>query len=175
MALTGVALVLLAHVFAGHTVTEGFRLLTGLLDIVHVAAGAVWAGGLVMLIVVSWNRYQDDRDLRTEELAIRFSVVAAVALAAVTIAGVIMAVIILDSVSELWSTPWGRLLVAKVVVAAAAISAGAYNHRFLVPEMTARPGDEGLIARFRSIVAMESALLLVVGIITAFLIGASSS
>lgn len=175
IALTGVALVLSAHVFAGHTVTEGFRLLTGLLDIVHVAAGAVWAGGLVMLIAVSWNRYQDDRDLRTEELAIRFSVVAATALAAVTIAGVVMAVIILDSVSELWSTPWGRLLVAKVLVAGAAISAGAYNHRFLVPEMTANPGDESLIARFRSVVAIESVLLLIVGIVTAFLIGASSS
>jgi len=175
VALTGVALILMAHVFAGHTVTEGFRPLTGLLDIVHVAAGSVWAGGLVMLIAVSWNRYQDDRDLRTEELAIRFSFVAAVALAAVTIAGVVVAVIILDSVSELSSTPWGRLLVAKVLVAGAAISAGAYNHRFLVSEMTAHPGDEGLIACFRSVVAIEPALLLIVGIVTAFLTGSSSS
>jgi copper transport protein len=73
------------------------------------------------------------------------------------------------------STPWGRLLVAKVLVAGAAISAGAYNHRFLVSEMTAHPGDEGLIACFRSVVAIEPALLLIVGIVTAFLTGASSS
>lgn len=64
VALAGAGLILLSHVFAGHTVTEGFRLLTGLLDVIHVGAGAVWAGGLVMIIVVSWRRYQDDRDLR---------------------------------------------------------------------------------------------------------------
>ncbi|MEZ5257113.1 MAG: CopD family protein [Ilumatobacteraceae bacterium] len=174
MALVGVGLILASHIFGGHTVTEGYRPLTAILDTIHVAAAAIWAGGLVMIIAVSWKRFVEDRSLRTGELAVRFSVVAAAALAAVTVAGLGLSIIILDAPAELWTTPWGRLLVAKVAFAGVAIAAGAYNHRVLVPALHADPDDESVVTRFRTAVAAEVALLLVVGVLTAFLVGASS-
>ncbi len=103
----GALAVVAAHLFDGHTVTEGNRLLTGVTDAIHVAGGAVWAGGVMMLGLVLWRRHRRGHDLRARQLALRFSVVASVALVVVGLAGVLLTIIVLDRPSELWSTEWG--------------------------------------------------------------------
>lgn len=125
--LGGAAALLAANLFDGHTVTKGPRLVTAVVDVVHVAG-----------------------------------------------AGVVLAVIILDSPSELWGTEWGRLLIAKTVFVVAAAAAGAYNHRVLIPQMSHDPASPQLPARFRSVITAEAAALLVVLVLTAFLMGAAS-
>lgn len=171
----GVFAALLSYVFDGHTVTEGIRLLTGLVDIAHVAAAAVWAGGLVMMVHVVWLRHRSGADVRALQLAVRFSVVAAVALVIAGMAGVVLAAIILDSVDELWSTPWGRFLLAKVAIVAAAAAAGGYNHKVLIPRMMNRPpNDPQSDAEFRRAVSIEGAAIGLVVVLTALLVGAAS-
>ena len=174
VAFLGAAALLAAHLFDGHTVTKGPRLVTAVVDVVHVTGASVWAGGVAMLVVVLWRRHRRGRPSRAAQLALRFSVVATLAIVAVGAAGVVLAVIILDSPSELWGTEWGRLLIAKTVFVVAAAAAGAYNHRVLIPQMSHDPGSPQLSARFRSVITAEAAALLVVLVLTAFLMGAAS-
>ena len=63
-------------------------------------------------------------NLRALEMAIRFSVVASAALLIVGIAGALLSLTILDTVDELWTTPWGRLLLGKVLLVGIAATAG---------------------------------------------------
>lgn len=163
-----------AHLFDGHTVTKGNRLLTGIVDTIHVAGGAVWAGGVVMLVSVLWRRHSEGSDLRARQLAIRFSVVASVALVVVGVAGVLLTIIVLDSPSELWATEWGRILIAKTAFVGVAAMAGGYNHKVLIPQLDDAPDDAWLAERFRNVVTGEALALAAVVIATAFLMGAAS-
>ncbi len=173
-AFVGSALLIMSYLFDGHTLSKGDRLLTGLIDVVHVAAGAVWAGGVIMLVAVLWRRHLRGDEMRALQLAVRFSVVASVALVAVAVAGTALAVIVLDSPSELWSTPWGRLLMAKLAVVGVAAAGGGYNHQVVIPELNEMGDSQALADHFRTVVSIEAAALLLVIVITAFLVGAAS-
>ncbi|MEZ5227791.1 MAG: CopD family protein [Acidimicrobiales bacterium] len=174
VAIVGAVAVVAAHLFDGHTVVKGHRFWTGLVDVVHVAAGAVWVGGVVMLAAVLWRRHRHGRRLRALHLALRFSVVATIALVAVAVAGLALTVIVLDAPSGLWSTQWGRTLMVKTVLVAFAAAGGAYNHRVLIPELSATPDDPELVARFRTVVTFEAVALAAVVAATAVLTGATS-
>lgn len=172
----GIVAAIISFVFDGHTVTEGVRLVTALADVAHVAAGAVWAGGLVMLVHVIWLRHRRGSDTRALQLAVRFSVVAAAALIVAGVAGLALSVIVLDQVSDLWSTPWGRTLMAKLAVVAVAAAAGGYNHKVLIPHMMSRsPNDPNSDAEFRRAVTLEAMAIVLIVILTAILVGASST
>ncbi|NNL98343.1 MAG: hypothetical protein HKO63_09090 [Acidimicrobiia bacterium] len=171
----GLAATLAAFAFDGHTVTEGMRVITSLVAIAHAGAGAVWAGGLLMLVHVVWLRHRRGADPRSLQLAIRFSVVAAIALVVAGGAGTVLAATILDSFSQLWSTPWGRVLVAKVGVVAVAAASGAHNHKVLIPRMMRRsPSDSRVDDEFRRAASIEGAALLMVIVLTAVLVAAAS-
>lgn len=174
VAIVGAVAVVAAHLFDGHTVVKGHRFWTGLVDVVHVVAGAVWVGGVVMLAVVLWRRHRHGRRLRALQLALRFSVVATLALVVVAVAGLALTVIVLDSPSGLWSTDWGRTLLVKTVLVAFAAAGGAYNHRVLIPQLSAAPDDPTLAARFRAVVTFEAVALAAVVAATALLMGAAS-
>lgn len=173
-AFVGIGLILGAFLFDGHTVTEGSRLFHAVVNVVHVATAAVWAGGLLMLAQVVWRRHARGDHGRIFQLAIRFSVVAAGSLVVAGIAGTVLTFVILDSVSELWATPWGRLLLAKMALVATAAAAGGYNHKVLIPEMESSGNDRLTTDRFRHVVTIEGVALAAVIVVTAFLVGAAS-
>lgn len=167
--LAGAAAMLGSFVFDGHTVTEGNRLLTGAIDVIHAGAGAVWVAGVLILVVLT--RSKPLRGL-VPAFAARFSAIATMAIAAVGVAGVVLAVTIMDSFSELWSTDWGRTLIAKTVFVAGALAMGAYNHFALVPAVERAQADA--IARFGRVVRIELALLLAVGALIAALVAGAT-
>jgi copper transport protein len=173
-ALAGAAAILASFWFDGHTVSKGPRLLHALLNSVHVAAGSVWAGGVIAMASVTWWRYRRGRPTRATELIVRFSSVATVALIAVAGAGLVMAVFVLDSFGELTGTEWGRILLLKTVAVAIAAGGGTYNHFVLLPALQADPGDEELAAELRSTVTAEAILLAFVVVVTAWLVAAAS-
>lgn len=167
-----VGLLALSYAFDGHTVTKGTHLLTGLIALVHVSAGAVWLGGLVCLIMLSRTR-NSDGDTFTAAV-VKFSVVAAIALGAVGLAGLALTVTILDSVSELWSTAWGRLLIAKVMIVAVAAAAGAFNHFVLVPELQSLSAHDDARQSFVRTIVIEAVALGFAVLVTAVLVAAAS-
>ena len=128
-----------------------------------------------MLAMVIARRNRNNIATRSLQLAVRFSVVATVALVAAGLAGVVLSVVILDSPSQLWSTPWGQLLLVKVALVAVAAAGGAYNHKVIVPELERSANDAGVAHRFRSVVTLEAVTLVAVTITTALLIGSSAT
>ncbi len=174
-ALVGIALVVASFLFDGHTVSEGPRWLHAVANLIHVVTAATWAGGVMMLTLVIARRKRHNVATRSLQLAVRFSVVATVALVAAGIAGVVLSVVILDSPSQLWSTPWGQLLLVKVALVALAAAGGAYNHKIIVPELDRSPDDVAVAQRFRTVVTLEAVALVAVTITTALLIGTSAA
>jgi copper transport protein len=174
-AFVGAALLALSFTFDGHTVSEGPRWVHAVANAIHVTTAATWAGGVVMLALVIARRHRRGADMRALQLAVRFSVVATIALVAAAAAGTALTFVILDSVSELWATPWGRLLMAKVAIVSLAAGSGGYNHRVVIPALEGSPDNVDAIRRFRTIVSVEAILLIAVTVLTGLLIAASST
>ncbi len=174
LAYIGIGLAIASFWFDGHTVTKGFRPLHALANSVHIVAGSVWVGGVIAMAVVLWIRRRQHRPTGALELVVRFSAVASVALGAVVVAGLVMAVSILDSFGELTSTQWGQTLLLKSAAAGIAMVAGAYNHFRLMPALERNPDDAALHDSVRTTVTAEAIMLGFVVVVTAWLVAAAS-
>lgn len=174
VAVMGTVAVALSYLFDGHTVTASPGLLVKVSDLVHVVGAGVWLGGVLMLSWVLTDRYRGGVPLQAGALAVRFSRIAGMALGAVGAAGLILTWAILDTPSELVSTPWGRLLLLKIAVVAVAASIGAYNHRYVVPTLELNGGDTKASDELRRTIRIEGFVLVAVVAATAVLVGLSS-
>lgn len=163
-ALAGAIVAVVSFGFDGHTVSRGPRVAHAVVDAVHVAAGAVWAGGVVGLVAVAWLRRRPfpGPALSLGELAHAFGRVATVALLAVVAAGVGLTLFVVERLGDVVDSPWGRRLLIKLAAVAVAAALGAYHHfRDVDPH------------RLRRTLAVEAAALVGVLVVTAFLVRAS--
>ena len=173
--LLGFAAMLLSHTFDGHTVTEGNRILTGLASSSHVLAASVWVGGVAALALIIRRRRRRNERTHALTMVTRFSVLATGALAAVTVFGLYLTWVIIDSPSDLWATPWGRLLIAKLLVVAVAAGFGAHNHHVIVPALERAEEDDPTVERLRSTLRFEVLALAAVTVLTALVVRAAST
>jgi len=171
----GAALLIVSFSFDGHTVSKGQRVVHALVNVVHVAAGAIWVGGVAALAALLIIRRRRGTPDRAASLIVRFSGIATVALAAVAAAGVLMAWIVLESFDELTGSEWGKILLLKTAAVGLAALGGAYNHFRLRPRLEANADDPALEAEFRSSLIAEGLVLLFVVVTTAWLVAASTS
>ncbi|KHD73329.1 copper resistance protein CopC [Actinoplanes utahensis] len=117
----------------GHAVAVPLPAVTVAAGVVHMAAMAVWIGGLVTLaafllrgtnprvlgvILPVWSRW------------------AALAVLWLVVAGLVHAVVQLGRVSALWETDYGRLLAGKVAILAAVLAVAAVARRLVVRRAT---------------------------------------
>lgn len=174
IALVGALVIALSYLFDGHTVTAEPSWLVRIAAVAHVAGGGVWVGGVAMMAWVLRRRRRRNTALRAGELAIRFSTVAAVALAVVAAAGTVLSFGILDSPKQLFSTGFGRLLLLKVMAVGVAASIGGYNHRYVIPNLILSPADATASEQLRSTVRIEAWILVGVIGITAVLVAAGT-
>jgi copper transport protein len=147
----------------GHSRAIHLRWAMIMSDVVHLAAGAVWLGGIAALIL-AFRRRVDAGPLAV--LVRRFSNAALVAVAVVSASGVVMAWIVLPTVGELTSTGYGLALVMKVALVIVVIALGAFNRWLLVPSVS---GPDARL-RLKQIVSAELGLLAVVVGTTAVLV-----
>jgi copper transport protein len=174
LGLLGAGLIIASFAFDGHTVSRGPRALHALTRVLHVAGAAAGAGGLVALAVVLWRRQHDGVASHALEMIVRFSVLAMVALAVTGVAGVAMALFIDTDVLGYVSTDWGRLMILKFVLVAAAALLGAYNHLRVLPALTAEPDNFAVVATTRRTVTVEAGLVVAAAMVTAVLVAAST-
>ena len=170
-AFLGAFVLLVSELFIGHTSSTDPRLLVGLGNIIHMAAGGLWAAGSFMLASTLWRRHRRGVPLDARLLATRFSVVAAWSLVAVAVSGVVLAWTIIGSIGGFWQTDFGRLLLLKVAFVAAVAAMGAYNHRVLVPALVDDAESDGV--RFRRAITIEAALFSVILLVTSLLVVAN--
>ena len=113
---------------AGHALDPGRSWIEAVADVGHVAAASLWLGGLVALALALRGGADRRSTLR------RFSNLALVSVLVLAATGVIRALAELDSVSQIWSTGYGRVLVVKTALLTALVVIGWVNRYRLVPQ-----------------------------------------
>lgn len=167
--LAGAGLAVVSPSIAGHTRAYGPGWLVLGADSAHLAAGALWLGGLVGLALTL--RAHRDRPEQAGAVLARFSMLAGGALVVVAAAGVLLAWRILGSWEGLVSTAYGRLLLAKVGLALLAAALGAWNRYGLLPRLRGTARDHAAPARLlRRTVGVEVLLLAVLVGVTSLLV-----
>jgi len=142
-------------------------------DIIHLAAAAVWIGGLALLAVcllrVPRLAPASGPRLGTALLA-RFSAVALIALAVVVLTGTVRSVGQLSDPAQLWETAYGRSILIKVGLMAL-VGAIAMRNRRIVNTLVlmARPSRAGVVA-VRRAVTLELALALGIVLVASLLV-----
>ncbi|MEI7999726.1 MAG: CopD family protein [Actinomycetes bacterium] len=163
---------------AGHAGSDADRPLALVLDAVHVAAMAVWVGGLVVLLIVLGGPRGDRPGRRSGDAAAnrvphgwemvgRFSRVAWWCVAALVASGALRAWRLVGGLEALRTTDYGRTLVVKLVVVALLLAV-AVRSRDLARRESGRTDAVAL----RRSVGLEVVLAAVVLVVTAVLVEA---
>ena len=151
---------------AGQTTPRGLSLA---FDWFHLAAGSVWVGGLIGLVVLAASLPAARRVAALIVCVPRFSNTAFVAVLVLIGAGTGSAVQHLPTLASLWQTSYGKALLVKIALLAAALLLASVNLLRTVPRFkaSARRPELGAPAAslLRRLVAGES--LLVAGAVLA--------
>lgn len=110
------AVSILTFSVSGHPSSGSWPWVFIAVDAVHFAAISLWVGGLLALFMV---RGEDNVNVQ------RFSRIATRALPVLVVTGVVQAAHLMDGPSDLGSTTYGQLLVAKVVIVGVLVLSGA--------------------------------------------------
>jgi putative copper export protein len=152
--------------FAGHAIAGDRVYLAVPADIVHVIGGSAWLGTLAVILVVGIPAALKTPDgsrpgARVARLINVFSPLALICGGSVVATGVGSSVIRLPQLDALWTTPYGVILLIKLIFVMFLFAAGAWNWRRLRPRLT---GDDA-ISPLRSSAWLE---VLLSGIVLGF-------
>ena len=163
IATAGAVLAIASPSVVGHSRAFPPQLLVIATDVLHVAVGAVWLGGLAGL-ALSLHALAGRSRAAAETLA-RFSGLAAGLLTLLVASGSLMAWRIIGSWDDLFGTTYGRLLIVKVMIAALAVAIAAWNRFALLPRIIGaadRPERLDAASEIRRAVAAEASVLVAV-------------
>ena len=117
----------------GHAGQTSPRGLSVALDVLHLASGAVWIGGLIGLLVLWFNLTEQAPAGAPGRVAVlahvvpRFSVVAFAAVMALLATGTGATIVHMPALNALWLTGYGVAILVKIGLLAAAMALGAGN------------------------------------------------
>lgn len=170
LALTLVGALLLTFSLSAHAAAaqQGAALAVAL-DWLHIAAMVAWLGGLAPLAVaIRAGRREPERALPLAALIPRFSRLAIVCIALLTLSGIYSYILHINALDLLAATTYGRALLVKLGLFALLLLAGAVNFLILSPKLRAAgarlSGQFGRVVRVELVVG--AALLLAVGVMT---------
>jgi len=142
---------LAAPTLAGHALDhDQTRVISVPVDLAHVASAAVWLGGLVSLVFVLPSATTDAAE--RSGVVRRFSTAALTSVCVLALSGLGRALTELHSVSQVWSTSYGRALVVKSAILLPLLGLGWLNRTQLLDAF----------ARLRRSAMLESVLLLAI-------------
>ncbi len=174
LGLLGSLVALTSLLATGHTRSVGPGWLMGLMDLVHVGAGAVWSGGLAGLgLFLLAARRRPDGAVATAAVVARFSALAGVLVALLGASGLGMAVLVLDRPADLTGTGWGRALLAKLALVAVVGLLAAWNRFHLVGSVRRPSAPLEQWRRLRSAVVDEAVIVVLALAVTGVLVGQS--
>jgi copper transport protein len=161
--------------FVGHSTETAHSTLGAVSNFLHIAAIAIWIGGLILLAVVVLPR-RDPRELA--DVVPRFSILAKYAVVVVVLAGSALTWVVLGGLDDLVDTHYGRVLLLKLVIFAALMAAAWFSKRWVdarlkLPVML--DGDVSTVRPFVISVAAEVALAVALMAVSAVLVSASPS
>lgn len=166
---------------AGHAGTSDPLVVGMASDMVHLAAGAAWVGGLVALMAVALpsTKGKDDRE-RVGIIApvvTRFSNVAVLCVAVIAATGALRGWMEIRTWDGLTGESYGLALLTKLAVIVPLLALGLFNNRWSKPRIQRAAGDAGLtssgasaLRTLRRVVIAEVLLAAVVLAVTAVLV-----
>lgn len=171
--LAALGLALLATLgLSGHAAAGDLVPLALPVDVVHVAAVALWLGGLVVVAGITIPRGDAGELARVVP---RFSGIAFGAVVALVVTGSFQSWRQVGSVEALTSTTYGHLLLAKLALFAVMVTFGYVGRRW-VQRGAAAPGgvgaDDDVVAGYRRAVRVETVLGVAILAVTALLVNA---
>jgi copper transport protein len=165
-AVTAIAIVLVcAPALGGHAASPGrIRAVSVPVDLLHTAAAAAWLGSVLWLAAIALSSARGTR-APVAEAARRLAPVAICAIGLVGATGAARAALELRTVSDLWDTRYGTLLLVKTGLLAGIVVIGALSAWRLVPRL---PAPRPTAQLTRALVA-EAILLVAVTVAVALL------
>ena len=149
----------------GHTQTEEHmgRYVHTASDAAHLLAAGAWLGGLLAL---AFTLKQTSTD--AEAVLRRFSGIGYVAVAVLVGSGLVNSWFLVGSVSGLFNTPYGQLLLIKLLLVAGMLGFAALNRFWLVPSLTrnAEQHDFALTQLRRHVLGEQTLGILVLVIVS---------
>ncbi len=138
-----VAVALAGIATSGHASSADPRALTVANDWLHLMAGAVWLGGLGLLVLVWWPLLRHGGSAARQAAAAHvlpgFGRVALPAFAVVTTTGLVSLVVQLGHLDALWSTGYGQVLLVKISLVGLLATASALHAWRLRPRLLDPP------------------------------------
>ena len=163
LALAGALLAGGAMLFApgasGHAAQTAPRPLSVSLDWLHLASGSIWLGGLIGLLVLWWSLPARGRSAGLAVAVPRFSNVAFVCVLVLVGSGTAAAAIHLPTLASLWQTSYGKAILVKVALLAAALVLASVNLLRTKPELQRREPGDGAARLLRGLVGGEAVLV----------------
>ena len=132
-----------------------------LADWVHLSTASLWAGGLVMLLVVFFTA----PTLRRAAF-VGFARLAPFLIGLLLAAGIYLSILRLPALHDLWTTGYGHVLIVKLTLVGLVLAWGGFHH-FVVEPRLGRPDVE---RRARGSLVGETAVGLAVLLVAAFLV-----
>ncbi|UXY21090.1 copper resistance protein CopC/CopD [Streptomyces cynarae] len=139
-------------------------------DLVHLLGVSVWLGGLILLLLGVLPRRRPDE---LSAAVSGYSTLAGVSVAAIAVAGAVLAWQILGSFGALFHTGYGRLLLLKLAVLAAVLLIAQGSRSWVRTRLDIAVllrGDRATVRPFVYSVAAETGLVLVVLAATSLLV-----
>jgi len=158
-ALLAAGALLLVPGAAGHAAQTSPRALALAFDWLHLAAGSLWVGGLIGLLVL-WSSLPVAR--RTAGLVVcvpRFSNAAFVSVVVLLGSGIGAAVLHLPTLATLWQTGYGKTIIIKASLLLAAMLVAAVNLLRTKPALARDETSTGAAVLLRRLVAGEVVLV----------------
>lgn len=172
-AIATASLAWMGHAAAGEGLTGAIHLAG---DILHVIAAGAWIGVLFGFMQLLLPRPQVGEEYRTVHAALQgFSGIGSALVAILLLTGVVNTWILVgpSNIAALWTTPYGRLLVLKIVLFLAMIGLASANRFRFTPELgnalDDNPRSGRAITALRISISVETFIGIIVVVIVAWL------
>ena len=120
---------------SGHAGDPGKGALTVSVDALHVAAAAIWIGGVAQLVWVTPHATRgltgQAQSAARSAIVRRFSAIALGCVVVIAVTGLVRALWEVSAVSQIWTTSYGQTLIAKTLLFAGLIGLGYRNRGVL--------------------------------------------
>ena len=143
LAAIGASVSIVAAVRTGHAIEHPWGTTGTLLQVLHLGAGAVWLGTLLLIVGAAYPVLRGRPDEREAHLAALVNGYSPMALAGglTTIAiGLLLGWTYVGGFGPLFSSAYGRTLLVKVALLVGVAATGAWNWRRVRPALGAAPG-----------------------------------
>lgn len=171
MAAIAAGLGLATVAFASHPTSADPKALSIFAAIAHRLGFGFWLGGLPALILLIGVGPVADDTRRLAALILRqFSHIATIAMAVILASGVVLTWLVLGEFAPLIGTPYGRLLVAKLLCLAGVLAIANSLQRSLLPALETKPSDATFLS-YAKRVEVETFLAVLIVVFASYLAG----